>query len=107
IHARALPGGTILVFRGLVDMVKGKMGDTDDAYASVLGHECAHAALCHGMGMIQVASSMGEGQAFMRGETELDSPLITISRAHEFEADQIGALYAYRAGFNPAEAVTL
>src|SRR5947208_1948092 len=45
INALTLPGGSILVFRGLVDMVKNKMGDTDDAYASVLGHECAHAAL--------------------------------------------------------------
>jgi predicted Zn-dependent protease len=109
INALTLPGGTILVFRGLVDMVKGKMGDTDDAYASVLGHECAHAALRHGMGMIQVASSMGgaEGKAFMGGESDLYSLLMTISRAHEFEADQFGALYAYRAGFNPAESVTL
>ncbi|MGZ3426618.1 MAG: tetratricopeptide repeat protein [Polyangia bacterium] len=107
INALTLPGGTILVFRGLVDMVKNKMGDTDDAYASVLGHECAHAALRHGMGMIQVASSMGEGKAFMGGESDLYSLLMTISRAHEFEADQFGALYAYRAGFNPAESVTL
>jgi predicted Zn-dependent protease len=91
-------------------MVKTKMGDTDDAYASVLGHECAHAALRHGMGMIQVASSMGFGATRPRpfgGEGELYSLLMTISRAHEFEADQFGALYAYRAGFNPAWAVTL
>ena len=59
INALTLPGGTVLVFRGLVDMINSKMGGTDDAYASVLGHECAHAALRHGMGMIQVASSMG------------------------------------------------
>jgi len=107
INALTLPGGTILVFRGLIDMVKTKMGDTDDAYASVLGHECAHAALRHGMGMIQVASSMGEGKAFVGGESDLYSLLMTISRAHEFEADQFGALYAYRAGFNPAASVTL
>jgi predicted Zn-dependent protease len=110
INALTLPGGTILVFRGLVDMVKTKMGDTDDAYASVLGHECAHAALRHGMGMIQVASSMGansEGKAFIGSEGDLYSLLMTISRAHEFEADQFGALYAYRAGFNPAMSVTL
>ena len=62
INALTLPGGTILVFRGLVDMVNNKMGDSDDAYASVLGHECAHAALRHGMGMIQVASSMGSAR---------------------------------------------
>jgi len=58
--------------------------------------------------MIQVASSMGgEGKALMGGESDLYALLMTISRAHEFEADQFGALYAYRAGFNPAEAVTL
>jgi predicted Zn-dependent protease len=107
INALTLPGGTILVFRGLIDMVKTKMGDTDDAYASVLGHECAHAALRHGLGMIQVASSMGEGRAFLGGERDLYALLMTISRAHEFEADQFGALYAYRAGFNPAVSVTL
>ena len=50
---------------------------------------------------------MGEGKAFMGGESDLYSLLMTISRAHEFEADQFGALYAYRAGFNPAESVTL
>ena len=43
----------------------------------------------------------------MGGESDLYSLLMTISRAHEFEADQFGALYAYRAGFNPAESVTL
>jgi predicted Zn-dependent protease len=108
INALTLPGGTILVFRGLIDMVKNKMGDTDDSYASVLGHECAHAALRHGMGMIQVASSMGgEGKAFLGGENDLYSLLMTISRAHEFEADQFGALYSYRAGFNPASSVRL
>lgn len=108
INALTLPGGTVLVFRGLVDMIKNQMGNTDDAWASVLGHECAHAALRHGMGMIQVASSMGgQGKALIGGEGDLYSLLMTISRAHEFEADQFGALYAYRAGFNPATAVTL
>jgi predicted Zn-dependent protease len=112
INALTLPGGTILVFRGLVDMVNSKMGGSDDAYASVLGHECAHAALRHGMGMIQVASSMGSteqsgGKGLMGTESDLYALLMTISRAHEFEADQFGALYAYRAGFNPSEAVTL
>jgi predicted Zn-dependent protease len=76
----------------------------------VLSHECAHAALRHGMGMIQVASSMGaraRQPAFGGGESDLHALLLTVSRAHEFEADQFGALYAYRAGFDPAWSVTL
>jgi predicted Zn-dependent protease len=107
INALTLPGGTILVFRGLVDLIKDKMGNTDDAWVSVLGHECAHAALRHGMGMIQVASSLPAGRAFAGGAGDLSSLFNTISRAHEFEADQFGSLYAYRAGFNPGASVTL
>jgi predicted Zn-dependent protease len=106
INALTLPGGTILVFRGLIDLVNNKMGGTDDAWASVLGHECAHASLRHGMGMIQVASSLSP-KAFEGGAGDLAGLLNTVSRAHEFEADQFGALYAYRAGFNPAESITL
>ncbi|MGZ6142182.1 MAG: tetratricopeptide repeat protein, partial [Myxococcales bacterium] len=106
INALTLPGGTILVFRGLIDMVKTHMGGTDDAYASVLAHECAHAALRHGMGMIQVASSFTSSN-FAGGAADLGALFNTISRAHEFEADQFGALYAYRAGFNPGSSVLL
>ena len=68
----------------------------------MLGHECAHAALRHGMGMIQVASSMGKAKRSWAGRAGSTRLLNTISRAHEFEADQFGVLYAYRAGFNPA-----
>ncbi len=107
INALTLPGGTVLVFRGLIDLVKDKMGDTDDAWASVLGHECAHAALRHGMGMIQVASSLSLGGRALEGPGDLSVLLNTVSRAHEFEADQFGALYSYRAGFNPAESIKL
>jgi predicted Zn-dependent protease len=106
INALTLPGGTVLVFRGLIDLIKNRLGDTDDAWAAVLGHECAHAALRHGMGMIQVASSL-EGKAFTNGAGELMGLLNTVSRAHEFEADQFGTLYAYRAGFNPAASLAL
>jgi len=105
INALTLPGGTILVFRGLIDLVKTHMGGTDDAYASVLAHECAHAALRHGMGMIQVASSFTSNK--LAGPGDLGALFNTISRAHEFEADQFGALYAYRAGFNPGSSVLL
>jgi predicted Zn-dependent protease len=107
INALTLPGGTILVFRGLIDLIKNKLGDRDDVWAAVLGHECAHAALRHGMGMIQVASTLAEGKAFAAGPGDLAGLFNTLSRAHEFEADQFGVLYAYRAGFNPAASLSL
>ena len=105
--ALTLPGGSILVFRGLVDLVKRDMGDADDAWASILGHECAHAALRHGMGMVQMASSLQQSGKMFNSAGDLASLMNTVSRAHEFEADQFGALYTYRAGFNPASSVKL
>jgi len=107
VNAITLPGGTVLVFRGLRDLVKQHLGDTDDAWAAILGHECAHAALRHGMGMIQVASSLASGGKALDPMGELAGLLNTVSRAHEFEADQFGTLYAYRAGYNPGATLTL
>jgi predicted Zn-dependent protease len=107
VNALTLPGGTVLVFRGLRDLVKQHLGDTDDAWAAILGHECAHAALRHGMGMIQVASSLASGGKALDSMGELAGLLNTVSRAHEFEADQFGTLYAYRAGYNPGATLTL
>jgi predicted Zn-dependent protease len=106
-NALTLPGGTILVFRGLADMVKKEMNDSDDAWASILGHECAHAALRHGVGMMRMQSSLTAGNAFEGGVADLAQLMNTMSRAHEFEADQFGALYAYRAGFAPGVALKL
>ncbi|MSP59067.1 MAG: tetratricopeptide repeat protein [Myxococcales bacterium] len=106
VNALTLPGGTILFFRGLIDLVQKKLGDTDDAFAAVLAHECAHAALRHGMGMVTVASSLAQGRAF-NGAGDLADLMNTVSRAHEFEADQFGALYSYRAGFDPAATLGL
>jgi predicted Zn-dependent protease len=109
VNALTLPGGTVLVFRGLLELVRDKMGDTEDAWAAVLAHECSHAALRHGLGMIQVASSLsgGTGKALAGGAGELAGLLNTVSRAHEFEADQFGVLYAYRAGYDPAKMLDL
>lgn len=107
VNALTLPGGTILVFRGLADMVKKEMNDSDDAWASILGHECAHAALRHGVGMMRMASSLTGASAFEGGAADLAQLMNTMSRSHEFEADQFGALYAYRAGFAPGESLRL
>ena len=97
----------MLVFRGIADMVKKNLGDTDDAWAAILGHECAHAALRHSVGMLSMAGTLTSGNAFAGGAVDLAQLLNTISRGHEFEADQFGALYAYRAGFDPAVSLKL
>ena len=108
INALTLPGGTMLVFRGLVDMVKSKMGDTDDALrvgarprVRARGAAPRHG---HDPGGVVDGRRRQSGQLpRWAAASDLYALLMTISRAHEFEADQFGALYAYRAGFNPAD----
>jgi predicted Zn-dependent protease len=103
INAVCFPGGKILVFKGMLDFVKLELDDSDDALASVLGHEIAHATLRHGVNKAKVITA--------RLSSEMSSPIMLnafmngFSRTNEFEADQYGALYAYRAGFDPVAAM--
>ncbi|NMB77417.1 MAG: tetratricopeptide repeat protein [Myxococcales bacterium] len=108
VNALSFSGGTILLFRGLIDFIRNDLGDTDDAYAAVLGHEVAHVALRHGMGMLHLASEAREllqGQAF--DVRNLEKLVVGLSRHNEFEADQLGSLYSYRAGFDPSAGMLL
>jgi predicted Zn-dependent protease len=108
INAVTFPGGKILFFRGMIDLVRKDLGDSDDAFAAVLGHEIAHAALRHGVTKAKILSARASltGDKF-RAAASLQTFLSGFSRANEFEADQYGALYAYRAGFNPAGSLAL
>jgi len=102
INAIAFTGGTIYLFRGLVDFISKEFDDSEDAYAIVLGHELVHLVLRHGLRMLDLVSgsrSLLQGNSFdARGLGKL---MVGLSRQHEFQADQIGCLVAYRAGFNP------
>ncbi len=105
INALAFVGGTIYLYKGLADFIRRDMGDSDDVYAAVIGHEVVHLAMRHGLGMLDLVGgtrSLAGGHSFdVRGLNKL---MLGMSRKHEFEADQIGSLYAYRAGFDPAAA---
>ncbi|MBI3071371.1 MAG: tetratricopeptide repeat protein [Deltaproteobacteria bacterium] len=104
INAVCFPGGKILVFKGMLDFVKQELDDSDDAIAGVLGHEIAHASLRHGVNKAKVITAR-------TATTALGSPIMLnafmngFSRTNEFEADQYGVLYAYRAGFDPVAAM--
>lgn len=102
-NALTVPNGKIYFFTGLIDLIRTRMRDSDDAYAAVLAHELAHNSMRHGTGMIKVASTQKSFNSFW----QLSLLMSALSRSHEFEADQYGSLYAYRAGFDPAASILL
>ncbi len=118
-NAFALPGRKIGVHTGLLSVAR-----TPDQLAAVIGHEIGHVLADHGnervsqqsavqIGMQTVAvmtdTTTGTGQATMAalGLGSQYGVLLPFSRSHESEADAIGLDLMARAGFDPAQSVTL
>ena len=124
VNAFAMPGGTILVSRGLVD----KLG-SESELAGALAHEVAHVVLKHQLSAIRssanadVWASVGQQAAGERiarsggnylahvGEGALANMAIDsvkngvflrpLDRSMEYEADRMGVIIATRAGYDP------
>ena len=120
-NAFCLPGGKIAVFTGILPLTQ-----TDDGLAAVMGHEVAHATLRHGgqrMTSATIAQVLGAGLAVGTSMSDMDDDarnavmaafgigtplyLLSYSREHETEADELGLRYAIRAGYDPYAAVAL
>lgn len=114
-NAFTTPGGNVYIHTGLLDRLK-----SDDQIASVLAHEIGHCAARHTVKKFQAAlgydlvstivlGSISEGAA--RQITELSSNAVmsiifsAYSRRDEYQADQLGIKYMYRACFNPRAAI--
>lgn len=117
-NAFALPGGKVGVYTGLF-----KIAHTEDELAVVVGHEVAHVTAHHG------AERMSHGVLLDLGGAVLDTILqqkapearqgwmtayglgatigvvLPFSRRNESEADEIGLIYAARAGYDPRVAI--
>ncbi len=112
VNAAALPGGFLLINRGLLTLLD------DDQLAFVIGHELSHVILRHGASTmnIKVASnSVLELQAARIGadrvaaESRAEDLYLMIaghSRQLELEADLYGLLYSVRAGYPSAASVS-
>lgn len=118
VNAFCLPGGKIVVYTGLMQLIK-----SDDELAVVLGHEIAHAIAQHGNERLsqQLMTNMGanilghfigldaNNQSVFNMVYGLSTNLgilLPYSRLHEKEADQIGMLLLAKAGYNPQAAIS-
>ena len=118
INAFAMPGGKVAVYEGIFKVAK-----TDADLAIVMGHEIAHVIAGHGAERVsQQVLAAGGALAVNYGTKDMDSSdrnlimaaygagatlgvLLPYSRLHESEADEIGLIYAARAGYDPLVAM--
>ena len=121
INAFALPGGFLFVNTGLI-----AQAETESELAGVIAHEIAHVTARHGARLmkkaniynilfqaVQVAAMVFTGGAVGAGTyyalqygffglgMVLNLTLLGVSRDYEEEADQLGAQYAWNAGYDP------
>jgi predicted Zn-dependent protease len=107
LNAFALPGGYVYINRGLLVHL-----NNEAQLASVLGHETGHIAGRHGVKKYQKAIGaqlilLGVAVATESHGLTLGSNLLLTailqgySRKDERQADELGALYMYKAGYNP------
>lgn len=116
INAWCMPGGKVAFYTGILPITKDETG-----IAVVMGHEIAHAVASHarerisnGMllnGLLGGASAaMGQNPTMMQqillqgvgAGSQLG--MLSFSRKHELEADEMGLIFMAMAGYDPRQA---
>ncbi len=107
INAMALPGGTILITRGLYDILS-----NEAQLAGVLGHEIAHVVKKHHINVMQkqklvsaganLAASRGGNNVLGAAALDFFKNLFIsgLDKDSEYDADATGVILAARAGYN-------
>lgn len=121
-NAFALPGGKVGVHTGLFQITQ-----NEAALAAVVGHEIGHVIAGHGgerlsQQILAAGIGIGLGAVLNQNEELSDTKkaailggyglgaggaVLKFSRDQELEADQLGALYMARAGYDPRESIGL
>ena len=119
-NAFAMPGGKVAVYTGLFKVVQ-----TEADLALVVGHEIAHVVAGHSAERVsQQMLAAGGALALQIGANQSDlssrekqlllaaygagatlGVILPYSRLHESEADEIGLIYAAKAGYDPRGAI--
>lgn len=116
INAFALPGGYVYVNRGLITFT-----NSEAELAAVIGHEIGHITARHAVqqqarsGLARAATAVGgvvtavaTGSGYIGSQVSqvasiwAQAGLSGYGREAELEADQLGAEYLHRAGYDPA-----
>lgn len=118
VNAFCMPGGKIVVYEGLLQIV-----DSEDELAVVVGHEVAHAVAKHsnermsqqllaqyGAAIVSQALSTKSAAIQQIGNSVYGlgaqyGVMLPFSRKHEYEADYMGLVFMTMAGYNPQSAV--
>lgn len=108
-NAWCMPGGKVAVYTGILPYTQNETG-----LAVVMSHEIAHAVAEHGReqasySVLQnlggsILNSMGISTGIYSGASNL--VLLSYSREHETEADELGLIFMKLAGYNPNYAIT-
>lgn len=109
VNALAFPGGRIYMYRGLIE----RLQHDPDKIAWVLGHEAAHVARRHSAKRIEAQLGVALLTDLLLGKKRVAEIAHVVSglmildygRDKEFEADELGLIYAHRAGHDPTAAV--
>ncbi|HSF55138.1 MAG TPA: M48 family metallopeptidase [Algoriphagus sp.] len=116
VNAWCMPGGKVAFYTGILPITKDETG-----IAVVMGHEIAHAVASHArermsngmainMGMTAVSTAMGQNptmtQQILLQSIGMGSELgmLSFSRKHELEADEMGLIFMAMAGYDPRQA---
>lgn len=116
VNAWCMPGGKVAFYTGIMPVTKDETG-----IAVVMGHEIAHAVASHArermsngmminLGMTAFSTALGQNPTMMEQillqSVGMGSELgmLSFSRKHELEADEMGLIFMAMAGYDPRQA---